>query len=275
MSRATGPTIIITPAGTVGTWRDIWAFRELLAFTVWRDLRVRYRQTALGIAWAVIQPFTTMVVFSLFFGRLAGIQSGDVPYPVFSYAGLVPWTYLSTAVTQGAASLVGSQHLIAKVYFPRLIVPIAAILVPLVDAAIALVLLAGIMAWYGVAPGIGVVWLPVFIVVAVLTAAAASVWLAALNVRYRDIRFVVPFAIQFWLFVTPIAYPTSLVPDRWRALYALNPMATVVDGVRWGLTGAPPPSPAMMAASGIALVLALWTGLRYFRRTERIVADVL
>lgn len=275
MTPVSTPVTIITPAGHGATWREVWAYRELLAFTVWRDLRVRYRQTVLGAAWAIIQPFMTMVVFSLVFGRLAGMPSDGVPYPVFSYAGLVPWTYFASAVSQGATSLVGSQNLLAKVYFPRLIVPLAAIVVPLVDAGVALLMLAVVMAWYGVAPGVAIIWLPAFVLLAVLAAAAASVWLSALNVRYRDVRFVLPFLVQFWLFVTPVAYPSSLVPVEWRWLYALNPMATVVDGVRWGLVGTPPPTLAMIAASSLAVALTLALGLRYFRRMERVFADVL
>lgn len=272
---AVADVTVITPDGTGPAWREVWAFRELLVFVVWRDLRVRYRQTVLGAAWAVIQPFTTMVVFSLVFGRLAGMPSDGVPYPVFAYAGLVPWTYFAAGVSQGAGSLVGSQSLLTKVYFPRLIVPLGAVVVPLVDAAVALAMLAVVMAWYGVAPGLAVLWLPAFTVLAIAAAAAAAVGLAALNVKYRDVRFVVPFLVQFWLFVTPVAYPTSLVPEQWRWLYALNPMATVVEGYRWALTGTPAPTPGMLGASTVAVAIAAWAGLRYFRRTEHVFADVL
>ncbi|MGE0041804.1 MAG: ABC transporter permease [Vicinamibacterales bacterium] len=254
---------------------ELWEHRELLYFMVWRDLKVRYKQTALGAAWALIQPFATMVVFSLFFGRLAGIPSDGVPYPVFSYAALVPWTYFATALAGGAQSLVGSQHLISKVYFPRLLVPLAAVITPLVDAAIALVLLAALMAWFGVAPTGGLVWLPAFALLAVAAAAAGGVWLAALNVKYRDVRYVMPFLVQVWLFVTPVAYPTSLVPERWRAVYSLNPMATVVDGFRWGLVGGPAPSAGMIAASAAAVAVALAAAFMYFRATEESFADVI
>lgn len=255
--------------------RDVWAFRELLYFLVWRDLKVRYKQTALGAAWALIQPFATMVVFSLFFGRLAGVPSDGVPYPVFSYAALVPWTYFATALAGGANALVGSQHLISKVYFPRLIVPLAAVVTPVVDAAIALALLAVLMAWFGVAPAWPLVWLPAFAVLAVLAATAASLWLAALNVKYRDVRYVMPFLLQFWMFVTPVAYPTSLVPEAWRGLYGLNPMVTVIEGFRWSLLGTPAPSWEMALASTVSVLVALWGGARYFRRMESGFADVI
>ena len=270
------PATVITPRGTGGgTWAEVWEFRELLYFLVWRDLRVRYRQTALGAAWAVLQPFTTMVVFSVFFGRLAGVPSDGVPYPVFSYAALVPWTYFASGATQAAGSLVGSQNLLSKVYFPRLIVPLASVVTPLVDAGVALGMLGVLMAWYGVAPDARALWLPVFALVAVAWASAVGVLLAALNVKYRDVRFVVPFLVQFGLFVTPVAYPTSLVPERWRVLYAMNPMATVVDGFRWALVGTPPPTPDMVAASAVAIVAVLAAGVAYFRRTERVFADVV
>jgi lipopolysaccharide transport system permease protein len=270
------PVIEITPVSHGGrSWRDLWEFRELLYFLVWRDLRVRYRQTVLGAAWAVIQPFATMVVFSLFFGRLAGVPSDGVPYPVFSYAALVPWTYFAGATTQAAGSLVGSRPLLSKVYFPRLVVPIASIVTPLVDAVIALAMLSVVMAWFGVVPSPQVLWLPGFVLMAVASSAAAGIWLAALNVKYRDVRFVVPFLVQFGLFVTPVAYPASLVPEPWRWLYALNPMATVVEGCRWSLVGTPPPSPAMILASALAVAAGLWWGVAYFRRAERVFADVL
>ncbi|MGE3274105.1 MAG: ABC transporter permease [Vicinamibacterales bacterium] len=272
------PALVVIEPGrrTAGhAWEAVWAYRELLYFLVWRDLKVRYKQTALGAAWALIQPFTTMVVFSLFFGRLAGVPSDGVPYPVFSLAALVPWTYFATALAGGAQSLVASQNLISKVYFPRLLVPMAAIITPIVDAVIAMGLLALLMAWYGLAPGPAVVWLPAFVLLAIVTAAAVALWLAALNVRYRDVRYIVPFLVQVWLFVTPVAYPTSLVPERWRAVYSLNPMATVVDGFRWSLTGGPPPGATMVVASVVAAVLLLWLGARYFTGTERGFADVI
>jgi lipopolysaccharide transport system permease protein len=254
---------------------EAWSARELMYFLVWRDLKVRYKQTALGALWALIQPFATMVVFSLFFGRLVGVPSDGVPYPIFSFAALVPWTYFSAALAGGAQSLVGSQGLISKVYFPRLVIPMAAIATPLVDAGIAMLMLLVLMGWFGIVPPPSVVLLPLFLVLAVAAAAAAAVWLSALGARYRDVRYVVPFLAQFWLFVTPVAYPTSLVPERWRAVYGLNPMATVVDGVRWSLLDTPPPAPAMAAVSCAVVAIALWTGVRFFQRREAALADSL
>jgi lipopolysaccharide transport system permease protein len=253
----------------------VWAARELLWFLVWRDLKVRYKQTVLGALWAVIQPLATMGVFSLFFGRLAGVPSDGVPYPVFSFAALVPWTYFATALSNSAASLVGSQNLISKVYFPRLVVPLAAVATPLVDAAISGAMLGVLLVVFRVAPGPGVVWLPAFVALAVVTAGGAGLWLSALMVKYRDVRYVVPFAVQLWLFVTPVAYPTSLVPAAWRGVYALNPMATVVDGVRWALVQTPPPDAGMVTASLVTAAAGLASGWWYFRRTERVFADVL
>jgi lipopolysaccharide transport system permease protein len=271
------PLTILEPglAGGANAWQEVWSYRELLYFLVWRDLKVRYKQTALGAAWAVIQPLATMVVFSVFFGRLAGMPSDGVPYPLFSYAALVPWTYFASAVAAAAASLVGSQNLISKVYFPRLIVPLAAVTTPLVDATIALSVIGVLMAWYGVVPAVSIVALPLFALLAVVTAVGVGLWLAALNVEYRDVRYVLPFLIQFGLFVTPVAYPSSLVPAQWRALYSLNPMATVIEGFRWALVGTPAPSGVMIAASSLAAIVLLTAGLWHFHRTERSFADVI
>ena len=278
MSGPDGLRVLVIDAAASRTGASIaeaWSARELMYFLVWRDLKVRYKQTALGALWALIQPFATMVVFSVFFGRLAGVPSDGVPYPVFAFAALVPWTYFSAAIGGGAQSLIGSQGLISKVYFPRLVIPAAAVVTPLVDAAIALALLLVLMAWFGIAPPPAVVLLPLFAGLAVAAAAAAAVWLAALGAKYRDVRYVVPFLVQFWLYISPVAYPTTLVPERWRPLYGLNPMATVVDGFRWTLLGTPPPAPAMAVISTAAVALALWAGLQYFRRSEAALADVL
>lgn len=278
MSGPDGLRVLVIDAAASRTGASIaeaWSARELMSFLVWRDLKVRYKQTALGALWALIQPFATMVVFSVFFGRLAGVPSDGVPYPVFAFAALVPWTYFSAAIGGGAQSLIGSQGLIAKVYFPRLVIPAAAVVTPLVDAAIALAMLLVLMAWFGIAPPPAVVLLPLFAGLAVAAAAAAAVWLAALGAKYRDVRYVVPFLVQFWLYISPVAYPTTLVPERWRPLYGLNPMATVVDGFRWTLLGTPPPAPAMAVISTAAVALALWAGLQYFRRSEAALADVL
>jgi len=253
---------------------EIWRYRELLYFLVWREIKVRYKQTILGAGWAVIQPLMTMVVFTIFFGRLAHMPSDGIPYPVFSLAALVPWTYFAAAVSSGSGSMTGYQHIISKVYFPRLLVPLASVVSPLVDFAVAFAILLGMMAWYHVPPRAAIVWLPALMLLCAATAAAASVWLAALNVRYRDVRYVVPFAMQLWLFATPVVYPASLVPERWRALYGLNPMAGVIGGFRWALVGGPSPG-SMTLVSGAAVVLFLIGGTVYFRTSEGTFADVI
>lgn len=254
--------------------REILAFRELLYLLVWRDVKVRYKQTVLGAMWAVLQPFLTMVVFTIFFGRLAGISSDGAPYPLFAFAALVPWTYLSTAVSTGALALVSSQHLIAKVYFPRVLVPLAAILTPLVDAAVAFGMLGILLVWYGVVPGVVALTAPLFLLLAAATALAATLWLSALNVQFRDVRYVLPFLVQFWLLASPVAYPASLVPERWRLLYGLNPMATVVEGMRHAFLGTPAPG-AMAVVSVLVTAAALAGGAWYFRRIEGTLVDRL
>ncbi len=216
---------------------ELWEYRELLYFLVWRDIKVRYKQTVLGAAWAILQPFMTMVVFSLFFGKLGKIPSEGVPYPIFSFAALVPWTFFATGLGQGANSLVGSQNLIKKVYFPRLVIPIASVLSGVVDFALAFLVLLGMMLFYGIVPTLNVLWLPLLLLLALVTSLGVSLWLSALNVQFRDIRYTVPFLTQFWLFATPIAYPSSLLPEPWRTLYGLNPMVGVVEGFRWALLG--------------------------------------
>jgi len=254
--------------------RELWAYRELLYFLVWRDIKVRYKQTVLGAAWAVLQPVLTMVVFAIFLGRLAHVPSDGLPYPLFSFSGLVPWTYFATAVTTGAMSVVGSQHLISKVYFPRLLVPLAATATPLVDAVIALGTLGVMLAWYHVVPSAALLWLPLLTLFSVATAFAVSLWLSALMVLYRDVRYVVPFFMQFWMFATPVAYPASLVPERWRVLYGLNPLTGVIEGFRWALVGGPAPG-AMLWVSAAAVLALLATGLLFFRRLEGTFADFI
>lgn len=254
---------------------ELWAARELLAFLVWRDVKVRYKQTALGAAWAVLQPLLTMVVFSVFFGRLAKMPSDGVPYPLFSFAALVPWTFFAGGLTQSANSLVSSANLIKKVYFPRLIVPAATVLSEGVDFAIAFVVLLILMAWYGVAPTANVVFLPGFVLLAVTTSLGVGLWLSALNVEYRDIRYMVPFITQFWLFATPIAYPSSLLSEPWRTVYGINPMVGVVDGFRWALLGAARPPLGMLAMSAAVALVLLFSGASYFRKMERSFADVV
>jgi lipopolysaccharide transport system permease protein len=254
--------------------RELWTFRELLYFLVWRDVKVRYKQTVLGAAWAILQPVLTMAVFAVFLGHLARMPSDGLPYPLFSYAGLVPWTFFSTAVASGAGSVVGSRQLISRVYFPRLLIPFAAALTPLVDFAIAMVTLVGLLVWYRVMPGAAILWTPLFVLLALATAVTVSVWLSALTVVYRDFRYIVPFFLQFWMFATPVVYPASIVPEKWRLLMGLNPMTGVVEGFRWALVGGTAPGPIMLV-SAVVLVVLFVTGLIYFRRTEGTFADVI
>ena len=252
---------------------DLWRYRDVALQMAVRDIKVRYRQTILGAAWAVLQPLGTMVVFTIFFGRLAKVPSDGVPYPVFSLAALVPWTYFATAASNGSASLVGNQHLVAKVYFPRVLVPLAAVLMPVVDLAASFGMLIVLMAWYQVVPTPAIVALPLYVLLGVLTAFAVTLWTSALTVRYRDVRYVLPFVIQIWLFVSPVAYPASMVPERWRPLYAINPMATVVEGFRSSLLGTPAPgSMAMIALVTVAAALA--AGVAYFRSVEGSIVDL-
>ena len=254
---------------------EVVAYRELLYFLVWRDLKVRYRQTILGIAWAVLQPLLTMLVFTLFFGRLARVPSDGVPYSLFAYAALVPWTFFATGLAMASNSLVASAHLITKVYFPRLTIPFATVLASLVDFALTFPLLFGLMWYHGVAPTVNVLWLPVFIALAFVTALGVGLWLAALNVEFRDVRHAVPFLTQLWMFATPIAYPSSLLPEKWRAVYALNPMVGVVEGFRWALLGTDTRPGPMIVVSAMAAVALLVAGAFFFRRMERTFADVV
>jgi lipopolysaccharide transport system permease protein len=255
--------------------KELFEYRELLYFMVWRDVKVRYKQTALGASWAIIQPFFTMVVFSLFFGKLAKIPSDGVPYPIFSFAALVPWSFFATSLTNTSNSLVGSSNLIKKVYFPRLAIPIATVLSGLVDFGIAFLMLIAMMFWYHMVPTANALWLPLFILLAVVTALGVGLWLSAMNVQYRDVKYVVPFLTQFWLFATPVAYPSSLLTGRWREVYALNPMVGVVEGFRWALLGTRTEALGVIAVSSITAVVILVSGAYYFRRMERTFADVV
>ena len=253
---------------------ELWRHRELVYFLIWRDVKVRYRQTALGVAWAVLQPLLSMVVFSLFFGRLAGLQSEGLPYPVFNLAGLVPWTFFVVGISEAATSLVGSRNLITKVYFPRLAVPLAVVLAGLVDFAIALVLLLAMMAWYRIVPGVHALFVLPLVALAFAAALGAGLWLAALNVEYRDVRYVVPFLTQLWMFATPVVYSSSIVPGPLRTLYGLNPMVGVVDGFRSALLGTSAPGAGIAVSALTAFAMAA-SGALYFRRMERSFADTV
>jgi lipopolysaccharide transport system permease protein len=258
------------------SWRlhELWAYRELLYFLTWRDIAVRYKQTALGVSWAILQPLLTMLVFTLFFGHLAKLPSEGLPYVLFSYSGLVLWTFFSNGLTLSSNSLVASSNLITKVYFPRLVIPLGSVLSGVVDFVLALVVLIGLMAVYGVAPPAAVVTMPLFVLLTFVTVVAVGLWLSALNVKYRDVRYVVPFLVQLWLFATPIAYPSSLLDEPWRTLYGLNPMVGAIDGFRWSMLGAPSPGWAA-ALSALSASLLLFGGLYYFRRMEKVFADIV
>jgi lipopolysaccharide transport system permease protein len=255
-------------------WRELWEFRELLVFLAWRDVTVRYKQTALGAAWAVLQPALTMVVFTLLFGRLAHLPSDGVPYPIFVYAGLLPWTFFANAVTSSSNSLVTSANLITKVYFPRVIVPLAAVAAALVDLAVAFLLLAVLLVWYHVPLTPMVALLPAMIVGIVVAAVAVGTILSALTVTYRDFRYVVPFTIQLWMYATPVMYATTAVPGRWRLWYAVNPMAGMTDGFRAAVLGRSPLWP-MLGVSALSAVVALGVGIAYFQRVERRFVDIV
>lgn len=274
---AGAPLVWIRPSSgwSLPDMQELWQYRELLYFFVWRDVKVRYKQTLLGASWAILQPFATMVVFSLFFGRLAGIPSDGVPYPLFAFAALVPWTFFANGLTLSSSSLVMNQNLLKKVYFPRLTVPLAAILAGLVDFVLAFAILLAMMLYFGVYPGPQIVLLLPLLGLAVLTCVGAGLWLSALNVRYRDVAYVVPFLVQVWLFATPIAYPSSLLAEPWRTVYGLNPMAGVVEGFRWALLGTGTAPGGMILVSAAVALTVFGGGLIFFRRMERIFADVV
>ena len=256
-------------------FRELWEYRELLFFFAWRDIKVRYRQTVMGALWAIIQPLFTMVIFSLFFGRLANIPSDGVPYPIFSFTALVPWTFFANALAQASNSLVVNANMVKKIYFPRLALPIATVLAGVVDFALAFVVLLGIMFFYGLVPTVNLIWLPLFALLALVTSLGVSLWLAAMNVQFRDVRYTIPFLTQAWLFVTPIAYPSSLLPEPWRTVYGLNPMAGVVEGFRWALLGTDTAPGKMIIISVLVAVTLFVSGAFYFRRMEQSFADVL
>lgn len=257
-----------------GLW-EVWEHRELLYFLTWRDIKVRYKQTVLGASWAIIQPLFTMIVFSLFFGRLAGMPSDGVPYPLFSITALVPWTFFANGLTQSANSVVSSQNLVTKIYFPRLAIPIATVLSGVVDFAIAFVLLLAVTIYYGVPLTVRALWVIPLLALAFAASLGVGLWLAALNVQFRDVRYAVPFLVQLWLFATPIAYPSSLLDEPWRTAYGVNPMVGVVEGFRWALLGAGPAPRGTLVVSGLATMAVLVGGALYFRRVEQTFADIV
>ena len=273
----TKPTIVIQPSRGFFQLdlQALWQYRELLYFLVWREVKVRYKQTAIGAAWAIFQPLMTMAIFAVIFGKFAHIPSDGLPYPVFAYAALLPWNYFSQAIARSGVSLVSDANLIRKIYFPRLIIPIAAVISPVVDFVLSLFLLFGMMVWYGIAPTWGAVTLPLFFCLAVCAALATSLWLSALNVRYRDVGHTIPFLIQLGMYASPIAYPVSLIPERWRPLYSLNPMAGVIEAFRWGLLGKSRPDFGVIGMSAAVVLALLLGGLVFFKRMERTFADVV
>jgi lipopolysaccharide transport system permease protein len=255
--------------------REFWHARELNYFFVWRDIKVRYKQTAIGGAWAVLQPVMTMLVFSLFFGRLAKMPSAGLPYPIFYLCALLPWLYFASAMQAATNVMVDQQKVITKVYFPRLVLPFSAVISPLLDFFIGFVFLLLTMAYYRIAPTVDILLLPFFLLLVILTALGVGLWLSALNAIYRDVRHVVPFLIQFWMFASPVAYPSSLVPERWRWLYGLNPMAGAIEGFRWALTGRGDPPGILLAASSVAVLVLVGSGALYFQKMEGVIADVV
>ena len=271
------PLIRIEPSTnrlTLGL-KELWDYRELLYFLVWRDVKVRYKQTAIGAAWALFQPLMTMIVFTLVFDNFVNVPSDGLPYPVFSFAALLPWTYFARALNQSTVSVVGNANLITKVYFPRLLLPLSAILSGLIDFGLAFLFLLGLMIWYGLTPTWGTLLLPGFILLTILTALSVSLWLSVINVRYRDVGQAIPFLIQIWLFASPVAYPVSVVPEKWRLLYSLNPMTGVIEGFRWALLGNEMPDLVPIAICIVVVLALLFGGIMYFRRMEETFADVV
>lgn len=271
------PTVVIQPSKGLFhlDLKAVWQYRELVYFLVWRDVKVRYKQTALGAAWVILQPLMTMAIFTVVFSYFAKIPSDGVPYPVFAYAALLPWNYFSQALSRSGNSLVGNAHLITKVYFPRLIIPLASTVTPAVDLLVSFVPLLGLMIWYGVSPTRGVLVLPLFLLLALVTALSVGLWLSPIHVRYHDVGHATPFLIQFWMYASPVVYPVSLVPERWRLLYSLNPMAGVIEGFRWALLGTDRPDFTVLAISAAVVLSLLIGGIFYFNRTDRTFADVI
>lgn len=271
-------TVIIQPVkGLVAlNLRDLWIYRELVYFLTWRDLKVRYKQSVLGVLWAIIKPFLAMVVFTIFFGNLAKLPSDGLPYPIWSYTGLLPWEFFAAALSVSARSMLTSGNMVSKIYFPRIIVPLASVFANLVDFLIAFVILIGMMIFYHITPTINMLWLPAFMLLAVITALGVGLWFSALLVMYRDINYMLPFITQIWMFISPVVYASSVVPEKWRVLYSLNPMAGVVEGFRWALLGTQQSiSPLMIAISSVIALTLFISGLFFFRRMERVFADMI
>lgn len=272
-------TIYIKPSTGLAALnlKDLWAYRELVYFMIWRDVKVRYKQTMLGAAWAIIQPVLTMIVFTFLFGRIAKLPTdGDIPYPIFSYTALLPWGLFVAALNQASRSLTTNQSMVTKIYFPRLVLPLASILSGLVDFVIAFVILIGLMIYYGVTPSPNAIWaLPLFLLLTIVAALGVALWLAAINVQYRDVNYALPFLTQFWLFITPVAYSSNLISEKWQLVYSLNPMAGVVNGFRWALLGANTGPGPEMAVSVVISILVLIGGLFYFRNMEKTFADTI
>ncbi|MDH3601773.1 MAG: ABC transporter permease [Candidatus Tectomicrobia bacterium] len=271
------PTVLIEPRKGFFDFdlESIWQYRELLYILIWRDVKIRYKQTAIGAVWAILQPLLMMVIFTVVFRKFAHVPSDGLPYPIFAYTALLPWQYFSQAISRSTVSLVATPDMISKVYFPRLIVPIAASLGPIVDFAIAFVILLGMMVWYGIAPTVGILLLPAFILLAWLTVLSVSLFFSALNVKYRDVGHAIPFLVQVWMYASPVAYSVSVVPETWRLLYSLNPMVGVIEGFRWALLGNASPNLNAIAVSTAVMLLLLFGGLIYFRQMERTFADVI
>jgi lipopolysaccharide transport system permease protein len=256
-------------------FKELWDYRELLYFLIWRDVKIKYKQTIIGAGWAILQPFLTMIIFTLVFKKIADIPSDNIPYPIFVYTALLPWNLFSGGLNRATASLVAQSNLISKVYFPRMIVPIAATLSGVVDFAIAFIILVGMMFWYGIVPTAAILSLPLFIAIALVAALSVGLWLSAFNVRYHDVGHAIPFLVQIWMFASPVAYPVSALPERWRLIYSLNPLAGVIEGFRWALLGKESPDFVVIAVSSIAMIALLFSGIAYFRRTERTFADLI
>ncbi|MCE1226606.1 MAG: ABC transporter permease [Geobacteraceae bacterium] len=275
--KAIQPELLIEPNRPVlHYWRDVWSYRELFWFLVWRDILVRYKQTVIGVAWSVIRPLVTMIVFTVVFGILAKLPSSGLPYPLLVFAAMLPWNFFSNALSESSGSLVGNANLLTKVYFPRIIIPVSSIIVGVIDFAISLVIMAGILIWYGYLPDWRVVTLPLFLVLVFLPLAGFGLWFAALNVKYRDFKYIIPFLLQFGLYVSPVGFASTIVPEKWRLLYALNPMVAVIDGFRWALLRGSVELywPGVLLSTLLSLLLLL-TGFGFFRKTERVLTDVI